>query len=200
MCYCCRGASAHHQEYLKLVRWPLVHVLPLQVSHHISLLGPELVPALIRSCDVLPATITHVPVAAVLVLNTPDDGRLRPKHVVTAEIKPAQCCIKLVFHLTYTMMHRNTKLKHPPGVEVKNEWSCTPNAPLHAVYNDKFTFTFTLHLREKTFNSTWLLEGQYHCSVSPHQQYATCFSLKNSTLLCTTAFCAWIRINENAEQ
>ena len=24
---------------------------------------------------------THVPVAAVLVLNTPDDGRLRPKHV-----------------------------------------------------------------------------------------------------------------------
>jgi len=25
--------------------------------------------------------ITHVPVAAVLVLNTPDGGRLRPKHV-----------------------------------------------------------------------------------------------------------------------
>ena len=35
--------------------------------------------ALIRRCDDLPATITHVPVAAVLVLNTPDDGRLRPK-------------------------------------------------------------------------------------------------------------------------
>ena len=33
------------------------------------------------ACDDLPATITHVPVAAVLVLNTPDDGRLRPKHV-----------------------------------------------------------------------------------------------------------------------
>ena len=66
------------------------------------------VPALIRRCDDLPATITHVPVAAVLVLNTPDDGRLRPKH---AEIKPAQCCIKLVFHLTYTMMHGSTKLK-----------------------------------------------------------------------------------------
>ena len=32
------GASAHHQEYLKLVRRPLVHVLTLQVSHHIS--GP----------------------------------------------------------------------------------------------------------------------------------------------------------------
>ena len=67
------GASAHHQEYLKIVRRPLVHVLSLQVSHHISLLGPEL--------HSVPATITHVPVAAVLVLNTPDDGRLRPKHV-----------------------------------------------------------------------------------------------------------------------
>ena len=71
------GASAHH-EYLKLVQQPLVHVLSLQVSHHI-LLGPELqfssVPALIRRCDDLPAAITHVPVAAVLVLNTPDDGR-----------------------------------------------------------------------------------------------------------------------------
>ena len=40
------------------------------------------VPALIRRCDDLPATITHIPVAAVLVLNTPDDGHLRPKHVV----------------------------------------------------------------------------------------------------------------------
>ena len=44
------GASAYHQEYLKLVQRPLVHVLSLQVSHHISLLGPE-VPALIRRCD-----------------------------------------------------------------------------------------------------------------------------------------------------
>jgi len=72
------GASAHHREYLKLVQRPLVHVLSLQVSHHNSLLGPK---ALIRSCDDLPAMITHVPVAAVLVLNTPNDGRLRPKHV-----------------------------------------------------------------------------------------------------------------------
>ena len=39
------------------------------------------VPALIRRSDDLPTTVTHVPVAAVLVLNTPDDGRLRPKHV-----------------------------------------------------------------------------------------------------------------------
>ena len=35
------GASAHHQEYLKLVNRSLVHVLSLQVSHHISLLGPK---------------------------------------------------------------------------------------------------------------------------------------------------------------
>jgi len=82
--YLCRvtlhvsGANAHHQEYLKLVQLSLVHVLSLQVSRHISLLG---VPALIRRCDDLPAKITHVTVAAVLVLNTPDDGRLRPKHV-----------------------------------------------------------------------------------------------------------------------
>ena len=73
------GASAHHQEYLKLVQRPLVHVLSLQVSHHIK---PS---ALIRRCDDIPTTITHVPVAAVLVLNTPDDGRLRPKHVVTMQ-------------------------------------------------------------------------------------------------------------------
>jgi hypothetical protein len=35
------GTSAHHQEYLKLVKRPLIHVLSLQVSHHITLLGPE---------------------------------------------------------------------------------------------------------------------------------------------------------------
>ena len=35
------GASTHHQEYLKLVQRPLLHVLSLQVSHHISLLGPK---------------------------------------------------------------------------------------------------------------------------------------------------------------
>ena len=71
------GASTHHQKYLKLVQRPLVHVLSLQVSHHISLLGLE--------------------------LNMYSDP---------AEIKPAQCCSKLVFHLTYTVMHGTTKLKH----------------------------------------------------------------------------------------
>jgi len=38
------GASAHHQEYLKLVQRPLVRVLLLQVSHNITLLGPKLGP------------------------------------------------------------------------------------------------------------------------------------------------------------
>ena len=42
------GAIVHHQEYLKLVQRPPVHVLSLQVSHHNSLLGPSV---LIRSCD-----------------------------------------------------------------------------------------------------------------------------------------------------
>ena len=51
-----------------------------QLSHLLIRAGTA-VPALIRRCDDLPATITHVPVAAVLVLNTPDDGCLRPKHV-----------------------------------------------------------------------------------------------------------------------
>ena len=37
------------------------------------------VSSLIRRCDDLPANITHVPVAAVLVLNTPDDGALAPE-------------------------------------------------------------------------------------------------------------------------
>jgi len=36
---------------------------------------------LLRRFDDLPAMITHVPVAGVQVLNTPDDGRLHPKHV-----------------------------------------------------------------------------------------------------------------------
>ena len=82
--YMFRASSAHHQEYLKLVQRPLVHVLSLQVSHHICLLGPKPNACwegidLIGRCDDLPSTITHVPMAAVLVLNTPDDGRLTPE-------------------------------------------------------------------------------------------------------------------------
>ena len=54
------------------------HQLDAGQSSHLLI---RAVPALIRRYDDLPATITHVPVAAVLVLNTPDDGCLRPKHV-----------------------------------------------------------------------------------------------------------------------
>jgi hypothetical protein len=42
---------------------------------------------------------------------------------VTAEMKPAQCCIKLVFHLTYTMMHGNTKLKYTYRVCKETLWT-----------------------------------------------------------------------------
>ena len=49
--------------------------------------------------------------AAVLVLNTPDDGRLRPNMKSdSAEIKPAQCCIKLVFHLTCILYIYSTNI------------------------------------------------------------------------------------------
>ena len=51
------------------------------MQHCAGFISAKSVPALIRRCDDLPATITHVPVAAVLILNTPDDGCLHPKHV-----------------------------------------------------------------------------------------------------------------------
>jgi hypothetical protein len=73
------GASAHHQEYLKTSTADTgTCVIVAGKSSHLLI---RAVPAVIRRRDDLPATITHVPVAAVLVLNTPDDGRLRPKHV-----------------------------------------------------------------------------------------------------------------------
>ena len=68
--YCMRCSDWVCRLWLAVVLWSCVV--------HISLLGPS---ALIRRCDDLPATITHVTVAAVLVLNTPDNGCLRPKHV-----------------------------------------------------------------------------------------------------------------------
>ena len=51
------------------------------MQHCAGFISAESLYMLRARCDDLPATITHVPVAAVLVLNTPDDGRLRPKHV-----------------------------------------------------------------------------------------------------------------------
>ena len=50
-------------------------------SHHLIRAETDTVSALIRWCDDLPTTTTHVPVGPVLVLNTPDYGPLRLKHV-----------------------------------------------------------------------------------------------------------------------
>jgi len=67
-----------------------------------------LIRALIRWCDDLPAKITHVPVAAVPVLNTPDDGGLRPKHVAwLCRNKTCTVLHQVGFYLTCTMMHEN---------------------------------------------------------------------------------------------
>ena len=101
------GAIAHHQEYLKLVQRPLVHVLSLQVSHHISLLGPEL--RLSQMKHQLDATLCRFYFCRVTLHVSGACARNMQSY--PAEIKPAQCCIKLVFHLTYTMMHGSTKLK-----------------------------------------------------------------------------------------
>jgi hypothetical protein len=56
--------------------------------------------------------ITHVPVAAVPVLNIPDDGRLRAKHVERL-CRNKNCTVlhQVGFYLTYNMMHGNTNLK-----------------------------------------------------------------------------------------
>jgi hypothetical protein len=68
------------EEYNIIVKWAQEDVGTLYNLLN-SYNNSNSVPAQIRRCDDLPATITHVPVAAVIVLNTPDDGRLRPKHI-----------------------------------------------------------------------------------------------------------------------
>ena len=68
----------------------------------------------IRRRDDLPATITHVPVAAVLALNTPDDGRLRPKHVEWL-CRNKTCTVLhqvgVSFHLYYDARKHKIKIK-----------------------------------------------------------------------------------------
>ena len=66
-------ASAHHQDYLKLVQRPLVHVLSLQVSHHISLLGPNK--------EMWWLTCNGNTSGRCTSFKYPDDGRLRLKDV-----------------------------------------------------------------------------------------------------------------------
>ena len=53
--------------------------------------------------------------AAVLVLNTPDDGRLHPKHVEWLCRNLHSVASSWCFHLTCTMMHGSTKLKWSLG-------------------------------------------------------------------------------------
>ena len=85
------GASARHQEYLKLVRRPLVHVLSLQVSpylrtylqSHSTCFGRKRPSSGVIKTSTA-ATGTCFIVAGKSLskdLNTPDHGRLRPKHV-----------------------------------------------------------------------------------------------------------------------
>ena len=73
------GASAHHRVFITSTAATSTCVIVVSQSSHLLIRAG--VPAIIRRCDNLPATITHVTVAAVLVLNAPDDGRLHPKHV-----------------------------------------------------------------------------------------------------------------------
>ena len=137
------GASAHHQEYLKLVQRPLVHVLSLQVSHHISA-----VPALIRRCDDLPATIAHVPVAAVLVLNIPDDGRLRPKHVEWL-CKNKTCTVLHQVGVSFDLYYDARKHKIKSSL-----WTCDLGLLLQ-VFRLKF-YTYLPYLLEGWFPHTCL--------------------------------------------
>jgi len=74
----CAGFISAESLYMFRAQAPIIRTSPPPDQY---LPNTYSVPVLIRRCDDLPATITHVPVAAVLVLNTPDDGRLRPKHV-----------------------------------------------------------------------------------------------------------------------
>ena len=72
------GACAHHQEYFKIVQRPLVHVLSLQVSHHISLLGPKDPNKEMWWLTCNDNTCTSGRCTS---FKTPVDGRLCPKHV-----------------------------------------------------------------------------------------------------------------------
>ena len=58
-----------------------------------------------------------------------------------AEIKPAQCCIKLVFHLTYTVMHGSTKLK-------KNRLHC------FLAYRNSLPRSYSHKFRSNVINGT----------------------------------------------
>ena len=92
-------------------------------SHH-------LIRTLIWWCDDLPATITHVPVTAVPVLNTRDDGRLRPKHVEWL-CRNKMCTVLHQVGISFDLYYdaRKHKIKTPQVpifLSDRTEWSC-PN-------------------------------------------------------------------------
>jgi len=88
------AATLYLQFMLHVVLFPTLNVMYFYITTSRRACA---VPNMVASCSSL---ISCFP-----------DMSLRYCLNYSAEIKPAQCCIKLVFHLTYTMMHGNTKLK-----------------------------------------------------------------------------------------
>ena len=74
------------KKFPRISRNPKVHYRPHKRPPPVSILGQP--------------NAIHIPTSHLL--------QIRPN---ISQIKPAQCCIKLVFYLTYTMMHGSTKLK-----------------------------------------------------------------------------------------
>ena len=158
------GTSANHQEYLKLVQrnW---------------------FPALIRRCDDLPATITHVPVAAVLVLNTPDDGRLRPKRVEW--LCRNKTCIVLhqvgvSFELYYDARKHKIQIPLFP-IYLQNPIWLTDWNVYHLCYNYVTCFAFCLKVQTKLSRVSWAYKylDVSSCSVCQHLSRTICLSFTN---------------------
>ena len=72
----------------------------------------------------------------------------------SAEIKPAQCCIKLVFHLTYTMMQGSTKLKFIIRLHVTSS--------VQQRDNFSFTFYFRIFSNDVTGTTAYSLKEHIH--------------------------------------
>ena len=102
------GASANHQEYLKLVQRPLVHVLSLQVSHHISLLGPPVCRQCVHGRTTYQPDLTtvlqprHIPTQSYNITQSsaPDDGHMVARNMLSSyqeRNKENKSDIQLVF-------------------------------------------------------------------------------------------------------
>jgi len=138
-------ASAHHQKYLKLVQRPLVHVLSLQVRHHISLLGPsgpnkEMYPTTQR-----PTTaINHIQQNQRITSNavthglcSPEDGHNDARNMLRQKLIINIWLLHLVgflsLHTLLTMHgHRNLNLAIYAQTTTKKSqyWACCPGLVL----------------------------------------------------------------------